>query len=374
MEKHFEYTTLAQRYTARFPLLTYVGTQANFWILANLLLAAVLSLHARLLSQVLHLPVAGTIGPPLLTAVVLGLVWGVALGLMGYHLDRRISRSLSLGQELLAKALGSVALIALLVGLLELILVDSALVPALLLPGMALNGQAAKYLFGLLLLYYSFMSLVISFINQIHKKYGPGVLVPLLLGRYRDPQEEERIFLFMDLQSSTATAEALGHRQYSAFIRDCFADINEVLFPFEAQVYQYVGDEIVVMWPTSEGVRNHACIRFFFACQNQFRQRAAHYQTTYGCLPHFKAGIHAGDVSAVEIGEIKKDIAYHGDTLNTAARIQSVCNHYQAEFLASEHLLGKMAPDPHLNAQSLGMVQLRGKAEKIGLVRVDWQE
>ncbi|MBC3792862.1 hypothetical protein FH603_3376 [Spirosoma sp. LMG 31447] len=38
--------------------------------------------------------------------------------------------------------------------------------------------------------------------------------------------------------TSTSTAEQLGHIRYSSFIRDCFADINEVLFPFGAQVYQ----------------------------------------------------------------------------------------------------------------------------------------
>lgn len=95
------------------------------------------------------------------------------------------------------------------------------------------------------------MSLIINFINQVNKKYGPGVLLPLPLGRYRTPREETRIFMFMDLKSSTATAEKLGHLRYSSFIRDCFSDINEVLFPFRAQVYQYVGDEIVVTWPTS---------------------------------------------------------------------------------------------------------------------------
>jgi adenylate cyclase len=33
-----------------------------------------------------------------------------------------------------------------------------------------------------------------------------------------------------------------------------------------------------------------------------------------------------GKVTAVEVGEIKRDIAYHGDTLNITARIQSICN------------------------------------------------
>ena len=171
-----------------------------------------------------------------------------------------------------------------------------------------------------------------------------------------------------------ATAEALGHRRYSAFIRDCFADINEVLFPFGAQVYQYVGDEIVVMWPESEGLQNHRCLQFYFAYRQQFRERAGYYQSTYGRLPPFKAGVHSGAVTAVEIGEVKKDFAYHGDTLNTAARIQSVCNHYHVDFVASEYLLGKMPAHPRIKAEPLGLVQLRGKTEAVGLVSLDWKE
>ena len=80
--------------------------------------------------------------------------------------------------------------------------------------------------------------------------------------------------MFMDLKSSTATAEKLGHLKYSSFIRDCFMDINEVLLPFRAQVYQYVGDEIVVTWPESEGIKNQFCIKFYFACKKQFLDKS----------------------------------------------------------------------------------------------------
>ena len=211
------------------------------------------------------------------------------------------------------------------------------------------------------------MSRVIGFINQVNRKYGPGVLVPLLLGRYREPKEEERIFMFMDLKSSTSIAEKLGHLTYSSFIRDCFADINDVLYPFYAQVYQYVGDEIVVMWPMSEGLNHRACIKFYFGVKQQFQKKSKYYETTYGLLPVFKAGLHMGNVTAVEIGEIKKDIAYHGDVLNTAARIQSVCNQYNSDFLASEILIEKVGIDEGMTSEYLGKVLLKGKTEKIGI-------
>jgi adenylate cyclase len=79
-----------------------------------------------------------------------------------------------------------------------------------------------------------------------------------------------------------------------------------------------------------------------------------------------------GPVTAVEIGEIKRDIAYHGDTLNTAARIQSVCNDHNKNFLISEYLLEKIGTNHYFKTEGLGMIQLRGKTKKIGIASIEW--
>lgn len=368
LKKEFQYTTLAHRYTARFPTLTYVGTQVNFWILVNILLAVILHLNAKILGQTLVMPTIGTLKTALLVAVGTGILYGVGLGLPGYYLDKNFFKKVSLGKILVIKAVIAVALLAILLTLFRVVLFDNRMSTSISVTGITLDKKSWDALFYMLLIYYFFMSLVIGFVNQVNKKYGPGVLLPLLLGRYRDPKEEERIFMFMDLKSSTSIAEKLGHLRYSSFIRDCFLDINEVLYPFYAQVYQYVGDEIVVMWPESEGLRNQVCIRFYFAVKKQFQDRASYYNSLYGMLPVFKAGVHMGKVTVVEIGEIKKDIAYHGDTLNTAARIQALCNQYNREFLASETLIKKIQLDGNIQCEHLGSVLLKGKTEEIGIV------
>jgi adenylate cyclase len=36
------------------------------------------------------------------------------------------------------------------------------------------------------------------------------------------------------------------------------------------------------------------------------------------------------------VGEIRKELAYHGDVLNTAARIQGKCNEFKKRLLVSE--------------------------------------
>lgn len=366
MAQRFEYTTLAHRYTAQFPVLTYVGTQVNFWILANLLLVTVLHLYSNILSQTLDIPVPVQFATNAGIAVIVGISYGLGLGLTGYYLDRTIFRKLSLGKVLALKAVIAIALFALILLVLRLFMS-----PSLSIAGIRLNEKSWDFLCYLLLVYYFFMSLLIAFINQVNKKYGPGVLVPLLLGRYRTPREEEKIFMFMDLKSSTVTAERLGHLKYSAFIRDCFADVNEVLYPFKAQVYQYVGDEIVVMWPVSEGLREWSCVKFFFAVVEQLKIRRGYYLGRYGLLPAFKAGMHMGKVTAVEIGEIKKDIAYHGDTLNTAARIQSICNEYGSDFLASGHVIQHLGKNEFFRLHRLGSIALKGKSENTELISIE---
>jgi len=57
---------------------------------------------------------------------------------------------------------------------------------------------------------------------QVNDKYGPGVFRDFLLGKYFHPKREERIFMFMDLRSSTTIAEKLGEQRYFNFLKDIF--------------------------------------------------------------------------------------------------------------------------------------------------------
>jgi adenylate cyclase len=371
MSKKIDYTATAQRFYARFPVLTYVLIQINFWIVANILLGVILHLQTLSISESFKLPGISKLGAVIIIAIVSGIVYGIILGLTGYFFDNRILRRLSFGKIILFKTIISLCVLVILVGLIRFVFLDLLISLSLYEKNFILTPASWKYFFYILLIYSFFMTLVINFINQVNKKYGPGIVIPLLLGKYRNPHEEERIFLFMDLQSSTSIAERVGHIKYSSFIRDSFMDINQVLLPFQAEVYQYVGDEIVLTWRAEVGLKNFSCVKFFFACKKQFTDRTEYYEKNYGFLPYFKAGLHMGKVTAVEIGDIKRDIAYHGDTLNTAARIQSVCNEYNKDFLISEYLLDKINLNHNFKTERLGMILLKGKASKVGIASVD---
>ena len=241
MHLQSDYTSRAQRITARFPLATFLSIQVTFWIFANLLLALMMYFHAQAISVTYGIKAMVSFVPLLLVSLITGIFYGLSLGLLDFYLRKGLLKKQSFARLLLLKSIISFLVLTLIVLLLHFVFYD--LFKPIFSNAARMPVPAAWNSFYLALgIYYFFMTLVISFINQMNRRYGPGVLVPLLLGRYRNPREEERIFLFMDLKSSTSIAEQLGHLQYSAFIRDAFSDINQDIAEYNAQIYQYVGD------------------------------------------------------------------------------------------------------------------------------------
>jgi adenylate cyclase len=213
-------------------------------------------------------------------------------------------------------------------------------------------------------LYTYVVSVTIYFLKLINQKLGPGVLRDLLLGKYRQPKEQEILFLFIDLKSSTTYAELLGHKKYSELIQDCFADLSFVLLQNKATIYQYVGDEVVIIWPYALGVKNCNCINLYFQFRRILADKSEYYKNKYGMIPEFKAGINGGKIMVAEVGGAKRSIAYHGDVINTASRIQHLCNSLGREFLISERVIRDLPQNSSFIFKFISTIKLKGKQMK----------
>ena len=174
--------------------------------------------------------------------------------------------------------------------------------------------------------------------SLISDKYGPGNLRSFFMGRYFRPKREERIFMFLDLRSSTYIAQVLCEQQYFHFIKDVIRDATPVILRHKGRIYQYVGDEITVSWWLQEGLNKLNCIRCPMEVRRVFNHRSSYYMSNYGVVPDFKAGLHCGPVMVGEIGVVKRDIAFSGEVVGTAARIQNRCNHLEVNLLISQDL------------------------------------
>jgi adenylate cyclase len=185
--------------------------------------------------------------------------------------------------------------------------------------------------------------------------------MPLLLGKYYMPVIEDRIFMFIDLHASTTHAEKLGHIKFSRLIQECFFDLNQCLENNNAELDQYIGDEAVITWKVKTPQKNFDAVRLFYEFTGRLKNREEHYVNEFGFLPRFKAGINCGPVTAVEIGVVKNSITYHGDVLNTTARIQGECNTYSQKLLLSEEYLKIITLPGRFNCELIGTIQLKGK-------------
>ncbi|WP_281683325.1 adenylate/guanylate cyclase domain-containing protein [Zunongwangia profunda] len=209
-----------------------------------------------------------------------------------------------------------------------------------------------------------------DFVLLVRKNIGPSYFWYLLKGKYIKPREEERIFMFLDLSSSTTIAEKIGHLKFSLMLQECFQKLSSIILDYEAEIYQFVGDEAVLTWKINQRSNLEDCVSLYF----HFTQILIHHKDQfikkYDCVPQFKASLHMGKVTMTLVGDIKTEIVFHGDVLNTAARIQSLCNLYKSHLLISNTFYSKLKKMENYNFHPIQNVSLTGKKQTTTIYNV----
>jgi adenylate cyclase len=216
-------------------------------------------------------------------------------------------------------------------------------------------------------IFWSFVVAITQMLLQANSKFGHGNFWNMVRGRYNTPKEEQKIFMFLDLNASTTIAERLGDEKYHAFLKDFFADITLPILENRGSIYQYVGDEVVVAWDYADGQENTDCLKCFYDMKVYIQSNRDKYLRRYGIVPTFKAGLHCGKVIAGEVGIMKRDITYSGDVLNTTSRIVSKCGEFNEELIASSDLLSEIRSLKNFITRPLGAIQLKGKEKTYNL-------
>jgi len=228
-----------------------------------------------------------------------------------------------------------------------------------------------RFDFQIGLLIFAILFLLIQFILLLEKLIGKGVLFRILIGRYHVPVESERFLMFLDMTSSTTIAEKLGHVKFLSLLNDFFYDLSIAVESTHGEIYKYVGDEAIIVWTKKKGCKNFACLKCYFAIQAQIQKRSEWYLNRYELVPSFKAGLHFGTVAIGEMGNYRKEIAFIGDTVNTAARIEHACSQLKKSFLVSGDVTDVLGVSENLTYEYIGKTQLRGRNESTRLFFVD---
>lgn len=214
-------------------------------------------------------------------------------------------------------------------------------------------------------IYAFLLGFLITFIRSVHKKFGTRVLINTILGKYQDPTEEKLVFMFVDLKQSTSLAEELGNFKYSNFLRDYYHYLSNCCEENHGQIYQIVGDGVVLTWPLKKCLRKPRPLLCFEDLKICFRRLIPFFRKKYGKVPSFRASAHCGKVIASEVGNFGSEMAYHGDAINTTARLQDLCSEHDYEFLISEDLLKKLPKTEKYQPENQGVMEIKGKKRNI---------
>jgi adenylate cyclase len=298
-------------------------------------------------------------------ALVLGFGAGFSVGIAELFVFRRWLRGLPFVLHIAIKAVALVLVMWLAFAMLNLLDVAAGSITW---SGYAAALIAADTLLGLAQ-YLGVIGFLLFFV-QLDRLLGPGVLLGYVSGRYHHPRREDRIFMFLDLQGSTTLADRMEADRYFEFLHRYFTEMSEPILETDAQIYQYVGDEVVLTWKKRSGLEEANCIRVFFLIAEHLHTNRDRFLRDFGAVPAFKAGVHAGEVITAQIGELKKEIVYNGDVLNTTARIQAMCNPLGKSLLVSAELFDSLDLGPGYEAEPLGPQTLRGKTEPVELYAI----
>lgn len=308
----------------------------------------------------------------LITAILSGMLIGLVLRVFEGTYERNIERRINFPLSLFTRT-GVMGLLFLLsigtAGVIYAILISEK-------PTAELYEERIEFVFAtpenlfrflLLILIVSFM---FNYIKLTRRIIGKRVLRNYMLGRYSKPISEERLFMFIDINSSTALAERLGPDQYHLLLNNFFRDISPAITKTKGEIYQYVGDEVVVTWPMEEGIKKNNAIRCFFEIERNMFLLTPEYERIFGIRPDFKAGLHGGKVISAEVGTVKSEIVYHGDVVNTTERILNQCIPQHRKILVSEYITRKMNLSPFYEAEFVTTIRLKGKESEISLYSV----
>ena len=242
--------------------------------------------------------------------------------------------------------------------------------------GAVLAGQPGEHLFGVVTVYNARTLLIAACLSlvavavvvmmfQAAGLVGYRTFMALLLGKYRRPYAERRFFLFVDVVGSTGIAERLGALEAHRFLAAVFSAVAEPIELCRGEIYQYVGDEIVITWVEADGAADARALRCFFAMRAALTADENRFVQRFGVQPELRAALHLGEVIAGEVGQVRRAIVFHGDVMNTTGRLEQATREVGCFFIASAEALATVGSPPEIRIHDLGALKLRGRIEPI---------
>lgn len=304
---------------------------------------------------------------PFINTSIIGILIGIFTALFELEFMRKIQRHLKFLQILIVRSLFYIFLVTVVI-FLELA-VARIFRYGLSLAEVLRSEEFRHYIseedFGYAILYAFLMIVLFNFTRELVKKLGQGVFINFITGKYVKPVLENKIIMFINIQATDKIIKELGRLKFHSFLKEFVDDITESIISFKGKIYEYVDDQVIVIWDPEDGLNNSNCIRAFFEAKDHLREHKEKYFLHFGIFPRINVALHRGDLVHGELGYIKSNIVYSGDVMNTTARILEACNDHSKDILVTAELVNEISLPVIYEFQYCGEYTPRGKHEKL---------
>jgi len=198
--------------------------------------------------------------------------------------------------------------------------------------------------------------------HEFIRSLGKETLTDVKLG---DQVEKIVTVLFTDIRDFTTLSEKMTPEENFHFVSSFNARLGPVIRSNNGFINQYLGDSIMAIFPENPEDALRAAVGMQKAVHELNKERKA-----LG-LSSIRAGIgmHTGSlIMGITGDEFRMDAATISDTVNTAARIESLTKYYKSPLLLSDHTLQYLNGQNNFHFRHLGSVKLKGKNNLLSIV------
>lgn len=209
-----------------------------------------------------------------------------------------------------------------------------------------------------------------EFVTRILGAYVSEEIKDRLLdqGLSMEGEEKEVTVLFSDLRDFTTLSEDMPPRRVVQILNLYFDRMVRIIQDEGGVVDKFIGDAIMAYFgapvpldnPRENAMRAARRMRQELSALNHQLKERENLQLQAG------TGLHHGTVVLGSIGsEKRRDYTIIGDTVNIAARLESLTRSLHSPIIFSEDVLEGLGQKEHLNLQPLQKLSLKGRKEPV---------
>lgn len=219
-------------------------------------------------------------------------------------------------------------------------------------------------------------------IREIHRLRESAERAKLNLSRYFSPnlvqqllespeslnldgERRELTIVFTDLADFTPLVEGLAPSLIVPMLNEYLDEMTKIVFRWGGMVDKVVGDAVHAIFGApleqpDHAARGIACAMELDQFAEAFRRRKNADDIPLGAT---RIGVHTGLAIVGNFGgEQYFDYTAHGDTINTASRLESANKHLGTRICVSEHVINQV---PDFSGRPIGTALLPGKTEAL---------